>query len=83
MTLNLIQHIDSPAIALFAACVAVVCVAVLPWTDAELRRSAAAGRASLGLVASWVQGLQPSRPAPMRVQSVGPRRRRVRFARSL
>lgn len=80
MTLDLIQHIDSPVIALFAVCVAVGSIAVLPWSEGELRQSVAAGRAAAELVVDWVRGV--AMPPLVPVPAV-PRRRIVRFSRTL
>ncbi|MCO4743886.1 MAG: hypothetical protein KC912_03795 [Proteobacteria bacterium] len=84
-TLNL-THIDSPLLAAFAIGIAVLGVAVLPWSDAEVRGSLGAFRALAALPGQLWRGLRAA-PGP-RVVAVSRRRalalhRSVRFERSL
>lgn len=81
MATQLIAHIDTPLLAVFACCIAVLGVAALPWTDGELRRSSLAYRALGAAALRWVKG--PPVPRVTAVRTPLAPRRAVRFARSL
>lgn len=78
MATQLISHIDTPLLTLFAVCIAVLGAAALPWSDTELRRTTSAVR--LGGAMLW-RMVRP--PQPTLLRGSLPTGRAVRFARSL